>query len=42
MTAIPLLLLHSALSSKSNRLIHVLDEKSAAYVAMLAESHQKK
>jgi len=42
MTSIPLLLLHSFLSTKSNRLIHVLDEKSAAFVAMLAESHHKK
>jgi len=42
MTSIPLLLLHSFLSTKSNRLIHFLDEKSAAYVAMLAESHHKK
>jgi len=37
--AIPLLLLHSFLSTKSNRLIHILDEKSAAFVAQLAESH---
>lgn len=37
-TSIPLLLLHSFLTAKSNRLIHILDEKSAAYVAMLAES----
>jgi biopolymer transport protein ExbB len=36
-TSIPLLLFHGFLSSKSNRLIHILDEKSAAFVAMLAE-----
>lgn len=42
LTSIPLLLLHSMLSSKSNRLIHILDEKSAALVALLAESHIKK
>ncbi len=39
--AIPLLLLHSFLSTKSNRLIHILDEKSAAFVAEMAESHRK-
>lgn len=38
--AIPLLLLHSFLSTKSNRLIHILDEKSAAFVAQLSESHR--
>jgi len=38
--AIPLLLLHSFLSTKSNRLVHILDEKSAAFVAQLAESHK--
>jgi len=38
--AIPLLFLHSFLSTKSNRLIHILDEKSAAFVAQLAESHK--
>jgi biopolymer transport protein ExbB len=38
--AIPLLLLHSFLSTKSNRLIHILDEKSAAFVAQLAEAHK--
>ncbi len=41
-TSIPLLLFHSFLSAKSNRLIHILDEKSTAFVAMLAESHQVK
>lgn len=35
--AIPLLLMHSALSSKSNRLIQILDEESAAIVARNAE-----
>jgi biopolymer transport protein ExbB len=38
-TSIPLLLLHSFLATKSNRLIHILDEKSAGFVAMLAEKH---
>ncbi len=37
-TSIPLLLIHSFLSSKSNRLIHILDENSAALVARLAET----
>ena len=41
-TSIPLLLVHSFLTTKSNRLIHVLDEKSAAFVADLAEAHQQK
>ena len=41
-TSIPLLLVHSFLTTKSNRLIHILDEKSAAFVARLAETHQKK
>lgn len=35
--AIPLLLIHSGLSSKSNRLIQILDEESAAIVARNAE-----
>jgi biopolymer transport protein ExbB len=35
--AIPLLLIHSAISSKSNRLVQVLDEESAALVASNAE-----
>ncbi|MBI4006016.1 MAG: MotA/TolQ/ExbB proton channel family protein [Gammaproteobacteria bacterium] len=39
--AIPLLLLHSFLTTRSNRLIHTLDEKSAAFVALLAEAHRK-
>ena len=35
--AIPILLLHSGLSSKSNRLVQILDEESAALVARNAE-----
>lgn len=35
--AIPLLLIHSAISSKSNRLVQILDEESAAIVARNAE-----
>ncbi len=35
--AIPLMLLHSFLSSRSNSLIQILDEQSAAMVARLAE-----
>jgi biopolymer transport protein ExbB len=35
--AIPLLLIHSGLSSKSNRLIQILDEESAAIIARSAE-----
>ncbi|PHS68742.1 MAG: flagellar motor protein MotA [Methylophaga sp.] len=35
--AIPLLLIHGLLSSKSNRLVHILDEESAALVARNAE-----
>lgn len=41
-TSIPLLLVHSFLTTKSNRLIHILDEKSAAFVADLAETHHQK
>ena len=37
LVAIPLLLFHSFLSSKSNALIQILDEKSTAFVALLAE-----
>jgi len=37
LVAIPLLLLHSFLSAKSNQLIQILDEKSLAFVALLAE-----
>lgn len=40
--AIPILLIHSALSSKSNRLIQILDEESAAIVARNAEQHPDK
>lgn len=36
--AIPLVLLHSYLSGRSNRLIHILDEQSAALVAHRTES----
>lgn len=35
--AIPLLLMHSFLSSRSNRMTHLLDEKSKSFVALLAE-----
>lgn len=42
LVAIPLLLFHSFLSSRSNNLIHTLDEKSAAFVARLAEAHRNK
>lgn len=35
--AIPILLIHSALSSKSNRLVQILDEESAALIARNAE-----
>jgi len=35
--AIPILLIHSAISSKSNRLVQILDEESAALVAHNAE-----
>lgn len=38
LVAIPLLLLHSLLSATSNRLVHVLDEQSAALVARHAEA----
>ena len=42
LVAIPLLLFHSFLSSKSNTLIQILDEKSTAFVALLSEkSHLK-
>jgi len=37
--AIPVLLVHSFLSSTSNQLIQVLDKQSAAMVARLAEQH---
>lgn len=35
--AIPILLIHSAISSKSNRLVQILDEESAALIAQNAE-----
>ncbi|MCI0400679.1 MAG: MotA/TolQ/ExbB proton channel family protein [Gammaproteobacteria bacterium] len=37
LVAIPILLIHSFLSSKSNQLIQILDKQSAAMVAKLAE-----
>lgn len=37
--AIPILLMHSGLSTKSNRLIQILDEESASIVARNAEKH---
>lgn len=37
--AIPIMLIHSAISSKSNRLVQVLDEESSALVAHNAEEH---
>ncbi len=42
LVAIPVLLLHSFLSSKSNTLIQILDEKSIALVAELAETNRFK
>jgi biopolymer transport protein ExbB len=42
LVAIPLLLSHSFLSSKSNTLIQILDEKSTAFVALLAEINRIK
>ena len=42
LVAIPLLLSHSFLSSKSNSLIQILDEKSTAFVALLAEMNRIK
>jgi len=35
--AIPMLLCHSFLTSKSNKVVNILDEKSKAFVALLAE-----
>lgn len=40
--AIPLLLFHSFLSARSNTLIQILDEKSTAFVALLAEINRLK
>ncbi len=37
--AIPIMLIHSAISSKSNRLVQILDEESSALVAQNAEKH---
>jgi biopolymer transport protein ExbB len=37
--AIPIMLIHSAISSKSNRLVQILDEESSALVALNAEKH---
>lgn len=37
MVAVPIVLLHGFLQTKSNRLIQVLDEESAGFVAQLAE-----
>jgi biopolymer transport protein ExbB len=42
LVAIPLLLFHSFLSSKSNTLVQILDEKSTAFVALLAEINRIK
>ena len=42
LVAIPLLLFHGYLTSKSNSLIQILDEKSIAYVALLADENRKK
>lgn len=42
LVAIPLLLFHSFLSSKSNTLVQILDEKSIAFVALLAEINRIK
>jgi biopolymer transport protein ExbB len=42
LVAIPVLLFHSFLSSKSNTLIQILDEKSIALVAELAEANRPK
>jgi biopolymer transport protein ExbB len=40
--AIPLLLIHSFLAAKSNRVIQILDQQSAAYVAALSEDDHKR
>ncbi|MEX0950862.1 MAG: MotA/TolQ/ExbB proton channel family protein, partial [Gammaproteobacteria bacterium] len=39
--AIPLLFIHSFLSSKSNAVIQILDQQSAAYIAAIAESEHQ-
>lgn len=38
--AIPIVLLHAVLSTKSNRLVQILDEQSAGMIAKLAEQQQ--
>jgi len=40
--AIPILMIHSAISSKSNRIVQILDEESAALVALNAEKNSGK
>ena len=35
--AIPIILLHTLLSNRSNRLLHVLEEQSAGMVSMMAD-----
>ncbi len=40
--AIPIILLHGFLQTKSNRLIQILDEESAGYVAHLAEQSMQR
>jgi biopolymer transport protein ExbB len=40
-TAIPLVLMHTAVRARSSRLIHILEEQSAGIVAMRAETGQK-
>ncbi len=42
LVAIPLLLCHSFLSAKSSTLVQILDEKSTAFVALLAETNRIK
>ena len=42
LVAIPLLLFHSFLMSRSNALVQILDEKSTAFVALLAEMNRMK
>jgi len=39
MVAVPLVLLHGFLQSKSNRLIQILDEESAGYIALFSETY---
>ena len=35
--AIPIILLHTLLSNRSNRLLHVLEEQSAGMISMMAD-----